>query len=355
MLAIAVLTAGLLRAVRENRARARRAAATTAWPENAESARSTTRPSPCGPPAPAAVAAASASATSRGAPRAEFVEPFRSRVATITGAASGLLTVAGSAFQALHPGVAVAGALLGVAVRGFHGVVDIDIGDLVRPGQQRAAPGQLGQQLAGDRVELTDVAEGERAQERPERARRQAAGARTAPPARPPARAPRRTPSSGHRTPPTRRGKLASRGCPSELGGCGLSIVTTNRTEGHSCVTARAQHTLSRCIQAERATRRPPIGSGLSKVRNLCDRTTACAAPRYGLPCSESKRPSWSGWRSMRTRRCWSRMSVVVGLPDPRRPPRRHGRAHSASRLGSTAPLGEVPDANVADLFVMSL
>src|SRR5450759_106862 len=156
MLAIAVLTAGLLRAVMEN----------------AESARSTTRPSPFGPPAPAAVAAASASATSRGAPRAEFVEPFRSRVATITGAASGLLTVASSAFKALHPGVAVAGALLGVAVRGFHGVVDIDIGDPVRPRQQRAAPGQLGQQLAGARVELTDVAEGERAQERSERARR---------------------------------------------------------------------------------------------------------------------------------------------------------------------------------------
>src|SRR5660398_224464 len=115
MLAIAVLTAGLLRAVMENRAPARRAAAAT-------------------------FAAASASATSRGAPRAEFVEPFRSRVATITGAAKGLLTVASSAFQALHPGVAVAGALLGVAVRGFHGVVDIDIGDPVRPGQQRAAP-----------------------------------------------------------------------------------------------------------------------------------------------------------------------------------------------------------------------
>src|SRR5664280_1373987 len=141
MLAIAVLTAGLLRAVMEKWAPARRAAATTSWSTNAESARSTTRPSPCGPPAPAAFAAASASATSRGAPRAEFVEPFRSRVATITGAASGLLTVASSAFQALHPGVAVAGALLGVAVRGLNGVVDIDIGDPVRPGQQRAAPG----------------------------------------------------------------------------------------------------------------------------------------------------------------------------------------------------------------------
>src|SRR5664280_3488812 len=67
MLAIAVLTAGLLRAVMEK------------WAP----ARSTTRPSPCGPPAPAAFAAASASATSRGAPRAEFVEPFRSRVAYV--------------------------------------------------------------------------------------------------------------------------------------------------------------------------------------------------------------------------------------------------------------------------------
>ena len=41
----------------------------------------------------------SASATSRAAPRAELTEPFRSRVAAMTGAASGVDTVAMSAFK----------------------------------------------------------------------------------------------------------------------------------------------------------------------------------------------------------------------------------------------------------------
>jgi len=44
-----------------------------------------------------------ASATSRAAPRAEFAEPFRSRVATITGAEDGVETVASSAFSPLTP------------------------------------------------------------------------------------------------------------------------------------------------------------------------------------------------------------------------------------------------------------
>jgi len=44
-----------------------------------------------------------ASATSRAAPRAEFAEPFRSRVATITGADDALETVASSALRPLTP------------------------------------------------------------------------------------------------------------------------------------------------------------------------------------------------------------------------------------------------------------
>jgi len=40
-----------------------------------------------------------ASATRRAAPRAEFVDPFRSRVAAITGAAAGVLIVASSALM----------------------------------------------------------------------------------------------------------------------------------------------------------------------------------------------------------------------------------------------------------------
>jgi hypothetical protein len=45
----------------------------------------------------------SASATSRAAPFAEAVEPLRSRVAQITGAAAGVDTVASSAFSPFTP------------------------------------------------------------------------------------------------------------------------------------------------------------------------------------------------------------------------------------------------------------
>ena len=43
------------------------------------------------------------SATSRAAPRTEFAEPFRSLVATITGARPAQETVASSAFKPLTP------------------------------------------------------------------------------------------------------------------------------------------------------------------------------------------------------------------------------------------------------------
>ena len=45
----------------------------------------------------------SASATSRAAPFAEFVDPFRSRAAAITGAADGVETVAISALSPFTP------------------------------------------------------------------------------------------------------------------------------------------------------------------------------------------------------------------------------------------------------------
>jgi len=71
--------------------------------KNAESARSSTSPPPCGPPAPAARAATRASLTSRAAPRALLTEPLRSRVAVITGALSGVLAVAISALRPFTP------------------------------------------------------------------------------------------------------------------------------------------------------------------------------------------------------------------------------------------------------------
>jgi hypothetical protein len=57
--------------------------------------------------------------------------------------------------------------LLGVAVGLAHGVVDVDVGQPFGAGQQRGVPGQVDQQPRRDRVELADMAERERAQERP--------------------------------------------------------------------------------------------------------------------------------------------------------------------------------------------
>jgi len=71
--------------------------------------------------------------------------------------------------QALHPGVAEPGALLGVAVGRPDRVVDIDVGELVRTGQQRAAVGQFAEHAGGDAIELADMTESERPQERPHR------------------------------------------------------------------------------------------------------------------------------------------------------------------------------------------
>ncbi len=71
--------------------------------------------------------------------------------------------------EALHPRVAVPGALLGVAVDLPHGVVDVDVGDLPGAGQQRGVRRQRGQEPGRHRIQLPDVAEGERPQERAQR------------------------------------------------------------------------------------------------------------------------------------------------------------------------------------------
>ena len=76
--------------------------------------------------------------------------------------------------QATDAGVAEPDALLGVAVDLDDGVVHVDkcVPAGVGAGLQgRAQPGQRKQEPPGDRVELTHVPEGERAQERPERRR----------------------------------------------------------------------------------------------------------------------------------------------------------------------------------------
>lgn len=93
---------------------------------------------------------------------------MRSRVAAISGDAVGVLSVANSAlspFTSLYADPTPPG----VAVHLPQGVVHVQIDDLVAAGQQRTRPGQPRQLPGGDRVELPDMAESERAQERPER------------------------------------------------------------------------------------------------------------------------------------------------------------------------------------------
>jgi len=53
------------------------------------------------PPAPQALAVTNASATNRAAPRTELVPPRRSLVAAITGAHTGVDTIASNAFKPL--------------------------------------------------------------------------------------------------------------------------------------------------------------------------------------------------------------------------------------------------------------
>ena len=69
--------------------------------------------------------------------------------------------------EALQAALALPGCLLGVAVGALHGVVDVEVADLVRAAEQRALLVQLGEEPGGDCVELPAVTEGERAQEPP--------------------------------------------------------------------------------------------------------------------------------------------------------------------------------------------
>jgi len=128
---------------------------------------------------PAARAVLTASVIIQAVPRAEWAFPPRSRVAAITGAASGGQTDAASTFRAAHQQALAADlrvperrALLGVPVDPFLLGVDIDEGQDIRPGQQRGTAGQLRQDLPVDLAQLKDIAPGERAQERPQRGRR---------------------------------------------------------------------------------------------------------------------------------------------------------------------------------------
>src|SRR5665647_944905 len=93
---IALVTALSMRAVTENRAPPRRAAAITSWTWYALSARIV-----ISPVAPARFTVARASATSWDAPLGEYVEPLRRRVAAISGADSGVEMIAKSALSPL--------------------------------------------------------------------------------------------------------------------------------------------------------------------------------------------------------------------------------------------------------------
>jgi len=73
--------------------------------------------------------------------------------------------------EPFHPGIAATRSLLGVAVGLTHRVIDIDISQPVRTGEQRSLPGQRREQPGVHRVELPNVSESERAQERPQRRR----------------------------------------------------------------------------------------------------------------------------------------------------------------------------------------
>ena len=110
---------------------------------------------------PAARAVPMAPAAKLAAPRAEAAFPPRSRVAAMTGADSGVLITAASAFSprtssdlALDLGVPEPGALLVVAVDPFLHRVDVHERQHVLAGQQRRTAGQLRQQLPVHRLQL---------------------------------------------------------------------------------------------------------------------------------------------------------------------------------------------------------
>jgi hypothetical protein len=94
MAAIAALTAWFIGAVTEKKAPARRTAPVNAAEQNAESARTIRIPVH-----PVLRAVPTACPAKLAAPREDAALPPRSRVAPITGAATGVLTVAASTFR----------------------------------------------------------------------------------------------------------------------------------------------------------------------------------------------------------------------------------------------------------------
>jgi len=95
--------------------------------------------------------------------------PFRNRAAAISDRHGRSAQGREEHVQALHPDVATTGALLGVAERRLHGVVDVEVSELVATRQERGLPAQVAQQAGVNGVELPDVTEGEGPQERPQR------------------------------------------------------------------------------------------------------------------------------------------------------------------------------------------
>ena len=111
-------------------------------------------------------------ASNLAAPVAEATLPRRNMAAAISGATSGVeRTELG--VEALHPGVAVGGALLGVAMDLTDRVIDVEERQplivLGAGDQPWDLGGESGQNPGADRVELLDMAVGERPQVGPER------------------------------------------------------------------------------------------------------------------------------------------------------------------------------------------
>lgn len=105
------------------------------------------------------------------APRGDPTEPLHSLRAAMTGAWFGVDTVASIALSpriSADTGVAVARSLFLVAVDFGDGVIDVDVlaGAV---GRQRSLFAQAAQDPGGDGIELSDVTEGETAQERAQR------------------------------------------------------------------------------------------------------------------------------------------------------------------------------------------
>jgi hypothetical protein len=115
------------------------------------------------------LAVARASATSRTAPRGELVEPLRSRVDTITGAAVGVDRTPIGAFSPFTPDYPYPASCFWYPEVSLIARVDVQVGDFLDVGQQRGRPRQVHQEPGGDRVELAHAGERERPQERPRR------------------------------------------------------------------------------------------------------------------------------------------------------------------------------------------